>query len=102
MQSLDRAAATPDDDAVFWARLGKLYASIVFKPDRPPKPDETARVNEIFKKAAEHARRDFEERYRLAALATNDAIWDCDLIENTIDWMGKGRVLVYEKQHATA
>src|SRR6266571_8181315 len=55
LQSLDRAAATPNDDAVFWARLGKLYASIVFKPDRPPKPDETARVNEIFKKAAEHA-----------------------------------------------
>ncbi len=55
LQSLDRAAATPNDAAVFWARLGKLYASIVFKPDRPPKPDETARVNEIFKKAAEHA-----------------------------------------------
>src|SRR5437660_6467903 len=29
LQSLDRAAAaTPNDDAVFWARLGKLYASI--------------------------------------------------------------------------
>src|SRR5881398_432441 len=55
LQSLDRAAATPNDDAVFWARLGKLYASIVFKPDRPPKPDETARVNEVFKKAADHA-----------------------------------------------
>ena len=55
LQSLDRAAASPNDDPVFWARLGKLYASIVFKPDRPPKPDETARVNEIFKKAAHHA-----------------------------------------------
>src|SRR5207245_7456236 len=55
LQSLDRAAATPNDAAVFWARLGKLYASIVFKPDRPTKPDEIARVNEIFKKAAEHA-----------------------------------------------
>ena len=61
LQSLDRAAATPDDDAVFWARLGKLYASIVFKPDRPPKPDETARVNEIFKKAAEHAEKNFSK-----------------------------------------
>jgi len=38
------------------------------------------------KKEAEHARRDVEERYRLAALATNDAIWDCDLIEDTIEW----------------
>src|SRR5205807_8551615 len=55
LQSLDRAAAIPNGDAVFWARLGKLYASIVFKPDRPPKPDETARVNEVFKKAADHA-----------------------------------------------
>src|SRR5216684_7441793 len=55
LQSLDRAAATPNDAAVFWARLGKLYASIVSKPDRPSKPDEIARVNEIFKKAAEHA-----------------------------------------------
>src|SRR6266705_1755918 len=55
LQSLDRAAATTNESAVFWARLGKLYASIAFKPDRPPKPDETARVNEIFKKAAEHA-----------------------------------------------
>jgi tetratricopeptide (TPR) repeat protein len=55
LQSLDRAAASPNDDPVFWARLGKLYASIVFKPDRPSKPDETARVNEIFRKAAHHA-----------------------------------------------
>lgn len=55
LQSLDRAAASPNDDPVFWAGLGKLYASIVFKPDRPPKPDETARVNEIFRKAAHHA-----------------------------------------------
>src|SRR5207244_2799283 len=55
LQSLDRAAEIRNDDPVFWARLGKLYAAIVFKADRPPKPDETARVNEIFKKAAEHA-----------------------------------------------
>src|SRR3989442_8905668 len=33
----------------------KLYASIVFKPDRPPKPEEVARVNDIFKKAADRA-----------------------------------------------
>jgi tetratricopeptide (TPR) repeat protein len=55
LQSLDRAAASPNDDPVFWARLGKLYASIVFKPDHSPKPDETARVNEIFRKAAHYA-----------------------------------------------
>jgi len=55
LQSLDRAAEIRNDDPAFWARLGKLYASIIFKPDRPPKPDEIARVNEIFKKAADHA-----------------------------------------------
>jgi tetratricopeptide (TPR) repeat protein len=55
LQVLDRAAALKTDDATFWTRLGKLYASIVFKTDRAPKPDEIARVNDIFKKAAEHA-----------------------------------------------
>jgi tetratricopeptide (TPR) repeat protein len=55
LQSLDRAAESKNDDPVFWTRLGKLYASIIFKPDRAPKPDEIARVNDIFKKAANHA-----------------------------------------------
>ena len=55
LQSLDRATEIKSDDPAFWARLGKLYASIVFKPDRPPKPEEVARVNDIFKKAADRA-----------------------------------------------
>ena len=55
LETLDRAAALKTDDATFWTRLGKLYASIVFKTDRAPKPEEIARVNDIFKKAAEHA-----------------------------------------------
>ncbi|PYL94871.1 MAG: hypothetical protein DME28_03850 [Verrucomicrobia bacterium] len=55
LQSLDRAMEIKSDDPAFWARLGKLYASIVFKPDRPPKPEEVARVNDIFKKAADRA-----------------------------------------------
>ena len=55
LQTLDRAAAGHADKADFWTRLGKLYASIVFKADRPPKPEEIARVNAIFKKAADHA-----------------------------------------------
>jgi len=55
LQSLDRATEITSDDPAFWARLGKLYASIVFKPDRPPKPEEVARVNDIFKKAADRA-----------------------------------------------
>jgi tetratricopeptide (TPR) repeat protein len=55
IQSLDRAAALKSDDPTFWTRLGKLYASIVFKADRSPKPEEIRRVNEIFKKAVDHA-----------------------------------------------
>ncbi|WP_395613266.1 PAS domain-containing protein [Allosphingosinicella sp.] len=35
---------------------------------------------------AQAAQREAEERYRLAAQATNDAIWDCDLLADTIDW----------------
>src|SRR5438477_7416687 len=58
LQSLNRAAEVQNDDPAFWARLGKLYATIAFKPDRAPKPEETARVNEIFKKAAEYAGND--------------------------------------------
>ena len=58
VQALDRAAALKTDDATFWTRLGKLYASIVFKTDRKPTPDEIARVNAIFKKAADHAGND--------------------------------------------
>src|SRR5207237_797314 len=55
LQSLDRAAQVSNDDATFWTRLGKLYASILVKPDRAPDPAQMARLNEIFKKAADHA-----------------------------------------------
>jgi tetratricopeptide (TPR) repeat protein len=55
LQTLDRAVALKSDNPAFWTRLGKLYALIVFKPDRVPKPEEIARVNSIFKKAVERA-----------------------------------------------
>ena len=37
-------------------------------------------------KQADTARREAEERYRLAAKATNDAIWDLDLVNDQIQW----------------
>ena len=37
-------------------------------------------------KRSELARIDLEERYRLAARATTDAIWDLDLATHTIEW----------------
>ena len=58
LEVLDRAAKVRSDDANFWVRLGKLYAVILYKTDSPPKPDELKRVNEVFKKAAEHANDD--------------------------------------------
>ena len=54
LQSLDRAAKVKSDDSAFWIKLGKLYATLIFRPDAEPKPEELSRVNEIFKKAAEH------------------------------------------------
>ena len=58
LEVLDRAAKVRSDDANFWMRLGKLYAIILYKPDSPPKPEELKRINEIFKKATEHANDD--------------------------------------------
>jgi tetratricopeptide (TPR) repeat protein len=57
-ESLDKATKVESDDPAFWNRLGKLYASIVFKPDIQPKAEEVAHVNRIFQKAVEHARDD--------------------------------------------
>src|SRR5438128_7391634 len=55
IQSLDRAAEVRTDEPAFWTRLGKLYATVVFKPDRPLQPSQISRLNDIFKKAAQHA-----------------------------------------------
>src|SRR5213079_439668 len=55
LEVLDRATKVRSNDANFWMRLGKLYVAILFKSDSQPKPDELRRVNEVFKKAAEHA-----------------------------------------------
>jgi tetratricopeptide (TPR) repeat protein len=50
-QALERAAKANSNDADFWLRLGKLYASSVAKPDETPDPTELERVNEFFAKA---------------------------------------------------
>ncbi|MEP7014171.1 MAG: tetratricopeptide repeat protein [Verrucomicrobiota bacterium] len=54
LQSLDRALKVQSDDPGFWSRLGKLYASILFKSESGRKPADMERVSAIFKKAAEH------------------------------------------------
>src|SRR5438477_6969652 len=55
LEVLDRATKVRSNDPNFWMHLGKLYVAILFKSDSQPKPDELKRVNEIFKRAAEHA-----------------------------------------------
>src|SRR6059036_61400 len=55
LEVLDRATKVRSNDPNFWMHLGKLYVAILFRSDSQPKPDELKRVNEIFKRAAEHA-----------------------------------------------
>ncbi|MHB9879873.1 PAS domain S-box protein [Pacificimonas sp. ICDLI1SI03] len=42
--------------------------------------------DETERRAAEAALRETEQRYRLAAKATNDAIWDWNLASNRVEW----------------
>ena len=53
LAALDRALNVPSKDPGFWVQLGKLFASVIFKSDTTPKPEEVTRVNSIFTKAAE-------------------------------------------------
>ena len=53
--ALDRAANVKSDDPSFWIRLGKLYATIVFKAEGEPKPEALKRVNSFFDKAVAKA-----------------------------------------------
>ena len=55
LMALDRASNVKSDDAAFWIRLGKLYATIIFKSETEPKPEEIKRVNGFFEKAVVHA-----------------------------------------------
>ena len=55
LTTLDRAANVKSEDPAFWIRLGKLYATIVFKSETEPKPEEIKRVNGFFNKAIAHA-----------------------------------------------
>jgi tetratricopeptide (TPR) repeat protein len=54
LAALDRAASVDSADASFWIRLGKLYATIIFRSETEPKPEEIKRVNAFFEKAVAH------------------------------------------------
>ncbi|PYL52375.1 MAG: hypothetical protein DMF33_07625 [Verrucomicrobia bacterium] len=55
LEVLERATKVRSNDPTFWMQVGKLYVAILFKSDSQPKPDELKKVNDIFKRAAEHA-----------------------------------------------
>ena len=55
MQVLERAANIKSENPTFWIKLGKLFASVVFRSGTGPKPEDLKRVNEFFRKAAERA-----------------------------------------------
>ncbi len=52
--TLDRANKTQTGDPVFWTKLGRLYSSIILKPDATPSPEQIALLNGVFNKAAAH------------------------------------------------
>lgn len=56
LMALDRASNVKSDDPTFWIRLGKLYATIVFKTE--PKQEDLKRVNGFFEKAIARAGED--------------------------------------------
>jgi len=58
IETLDRAAKLPSDDPIFWARLGRLYGSVILKPDAKPVPEQIARLNDVFKRAAAKGQND--------------------------------------------
>jgi len=66
----------------------------MFRTRAAPRRDENGRIvrwygftEDIQEHQQEHdARLSAEERYRLAARATNDAIWDYDIVAGTVDW----------------
>jgi tetratricopeptide (TPR) repeat protein len=55
LESLERAAKSHSTDPAFWTTLGKFYSSLIFKPEAEPQPELINRVNEVYKKAVEHA-----------------------------------------------
>jgi tetratricopeptide (TPR) repeat protein len=58
LMALDRAANVKSTEPAFWIRLGKLYATIIFKSETEPKPEDIKRVNGFFEKAVANAGED--------------------------------------------
>jgi PAS domain S-box-containing protein len=88
--TIEEAVSMPDGVHTFqtvkvpWQREGTIKGVIAISRDI------TERVR------SEQALRDSEERFRLAALATGDAIWEWDLARGTIVWSSSSAELTGE------
>src|SRR5438874_9238238 len=58
LETLDRAKKSQTNDPVFWTKLGRLYSSIILKPDATPSPDQLVLLNGIFNKAVANGQDD--------------------------------------------
>jgi Tfp pilus assembly protein PilF len=58
LETLDRAAGLRVASASFWVRLGRLYSSLILKPDAQPPPERMARLNAIYNAAASNGHDD--------------------------------------------
>jgi tetratricopeptide (TPR) repeat protein len=52
LEVLDRAAKLQTANPSFWINLGRLYSSVFLKPDAHPSPEQTARLNLVYRTAA--------------------------------------------------
>lgn len=52
LEALDRAAKLQSANPSFWIKLGRLYSSVFLKPDAQPSPEQTARLNSVYRTAA--------------------------------------------------
>jgi tetratricopeptide (TPR) repeat protein len=52
LETLDRANKIQTDDPIFWTKLGRLYSSVILRPDSTPTPEQLALLNAVFNKAA--------------------------------------------------
>ncbi|MDQ2868383.1 MAG: tetratricopeptide repeat protein, partial [Verrucomicrobiota bacterium] len=50
--TLQRAAGIETDDATFWLKLGRLFTTLLVRPEAKPDPAQLAQINEFYHKAA--------------------------------------------------
>ena len=73
-----------------------------FRVRAAPRRDEEGRIVRWYgaiedvhlQQESDLARRELEERYRLALRATNDAVWDYDIVNGVVDWSDNAAAII--------